>query len=71
MHNTVLYEVAVVQYIAVSLCCSAGVGRTGAFILLDTALGQASGERRMDLPDILTRLRNQRMKLVQTPVGLL
>ena len=24
----------------------------------------------MDIPDILTRLRNQRMKLVQTPVGL-
>ena len=23
----------------------------------------------MDIPDILTRLRNQRMKLVQTPVG--
>ena len=47
---------------------SAGTGRTGAFIALDTALGQARGERRMDIPDILTRLRNQRMKMVQTPV---
>jgi protein tyrosine phosphatase len=49
------------------LHCSAGVGRSGAFALLDTALGQAAGERRMDVPDILTRLRGQRMKMVQTP----
>ena len=48
---------------------SAGVGRSGAFILLDTALGQAAGEKRMDIPDILTRLRSQRMKMVQTPVS--
>ena len=48
--------------------CSAGVGRTGTFIAIDVALQQAEGEDNVDIPSILTKLRNQRMKMVQTVV---
>ena len=49
--------------------CSAGVGRTGTFIALDLALDQAAKERVVDLAGIVTRLREQRMKMVQTVVS--
>ena len=49
--------------------CSAGVGRTGTFIALDLALDQAAKERIIDLAGIVTRLRQQRMKMVQTVVS--
>ena len=49
--------------------CSAGVGRTGTFIALDLALDQAAKERVLDLAGIVTRLRQQRMKMVQTVVS--
>ena len=48
---------------------SAGVGRTGTFTAIDIALQQAEGEGNVDIPSILTKLRNQRMKMVQTLVG--
>ena len=47
---------------------SAGVGRTGTFAAIDIALQQAEGEGSVDIPSILTKLRNQRMKMVQTVV---
>ena len=47
---------------------SAGVGRTGTFAAIDIALQQAEGEGTVDIPSILTKLRNQRMKMVQTVV---
>ena len=47
---------------------SAGVGRTGTFAAIDIALQQAEGEGTVDIPSILTKLRNQRMKMVQTLV---
>lgn len=69
LQDSLLYQLSASSCVyAICITCSAGTGRTGAFIALDTALGQARGERRMDIPDILTRLRNQRMKMVQTPV---
>ena len=49
--------------------CSAGVGRTGTFIALDLALDQAAKEKAVDLAGIVTRLREQRMKMVQTVVS--
>ena len=49
--------------------CSAGVGRTGTFIALDLALDQAAKERIVDLAGIVTHLREQRMKMVQTVVS--
>ncbi|XP_019857616.1 PREDICTED: receptor-type tyrosine-protein phosphatase kappa-like [Amphimedon queenslandica] len=48
--------------------CSAGVGRTGTFIALDIALEQAKRERVVDIAGIVNRLRQQRMKMVQTLV---
>ena len=49
--------------------CSAGVGRTGTFIALDIAQEQASKERVVDIAGIINRLREQRMKMVQTVVS--
>ena len=49
--------------------CSAGVGRTGTLIAIDTALAQASKERQMDIPKIIVNMRKQRMRMVQTVVG--
>jgi protein tyrosine phosphatase len=46
--------------------CSAGVGRTGTFIAIDLALEQAKKENVVDIAGIVNRLRQQRMKMVQT-----
>ena len=48
--------------------CSAGVGRTGTLLSVDIALEQAAREGVIDIPSIVTRLREQRMKMVQTHV---
>ena len=48
--------------------CSAGVGRTGTFIAVDIALEQAKKEGVVDIAGIVNRLRQQRMKMVQTLV---
>ena len=49
--------------------CSAGVGRTGTFITVDMALEQAEKEGKIDIAGIVCRLREQRMKMVQTDVS--
>ena len=48
--------------------CSTGVGRTGTFIAIDIALEQAKREGVVDIAGIVNRLRQQRMKMVQTLV---
>ena len=48
--------------------CSAGVGRTGTYIAVDIALEQANREGVIDIAGIINRLREQRMKMVQTAV---
>ena len=48
--------------------CSAGVGRTGTFIAADMALEQAKKENKVDIDAIVTKLRQQRMKMVQNQV---
>ena len=48
--------------------CSAGVGRTGTFIATDMAMEQVENEGKVDIAGIVTRLRQQRMKMVQTDV---
>ena len=49
--------------------CSAGVGRTGTFILLDLAIQQMKREGTLSVFSHLQNMRNQRMKMVQTLVS--
>ena len=46
------------------------MGRTGAFIAIDIALEQAAKEGMVDIARIVCRMRDQRMKMVQTAVRL-
>ncbi|XP_022092290.1 receptor-type tyrosine-protein phosphatase T-like [Acanthaster planci] len=46
--------------------CSAGVGRTGAFIVLDSMLDQAETEGRVDVWNFVRGMRHKRMKMIQT-----
>jgi protein tyrosine phosphatase len=49
--------------------CSAGIGRTGVYIMLELGLLHFQTSLSVDLPAMLTGLRSQRMGLVQTEVG--
>lgn len=48
------------------LHCSAGVGRTGTIVLLESALEMAKAEKRVDVMGLLYKLRQQRVNLVET-----
>ena len=48
--------------------CSAGIGRTGTFILLDYAMQQMKREGSVSIYNILKGIRGQRMRMVQTQV---
>ena len=45
------------------------MGRTGTLIALDIALEQIKAERGVDFAAIINKMRDQRMKMVQTPVS--
>ena len=49
--------------------CSAGVGRTGTFILLDSMMQQLKNEGTLSIYNFLNNMREQRMKMVQTKVS--
>lgn len=51
--------------------CSAGIGRTGTFILLDYAMQQMKREGSVSIYNILKGIRGQRMKMVHTQVSLI
>lgn len=51
--------------------CSAGVGRSGTLIALDTLLDEVRERGEMDVLAVVTHLRRQRMMLVQTKVSML
>ncbi|XP_067936645.1 receptor-type tyrosine-protein phosphatase mu-like isoform X1 [Watersipora subatra] len=46
--------------------CSAGVGRSGTFIALDSLLQQAESEGKVDVYSYVTRMRQQRCNMIQT-----
>ncbi|KAL5017004.1 hypothetical protein ScPMuIL_006593 [Solemya velum] len=46
--------------------CSAGIGRTGAFIGLDYLISQGQSEKRVDVFNVICKMRHQRTHLVQT-----
>lgn len=48
--------------------CSAGVGRTGTFIVLDAMMDRMKSHSVLDIPQYLSKIRQQRMKLVQNEV---
>lgn len=48
------------------LHCSAGIGRTGVFILTELGIATLQRGHHVDMPDFTKMLRNQRMGLVQT-----
>ncbi len=48
--------------------CDGGVGRTGSFIAINTALSQAAKESTLDVAKIVCQMRDQRMKMVQSQV---
>ena len=51
------------------LLCSAGIGRTGVFLVLDAMLDQAKVEGRVDIWNFACGMRDKRMKMIQTPVN--
>ena len=44
------------------------MGRTGTLISIDIALAQAAREGIVNIPAIVTKMRTERMKMVQSPV---
>jgi len=49
----------------ITVHCSAGIGRTGTFILLDTMLEMAQHEKQVDVLAHLCAIRQQRINLVE------
>lgn len=49
--------------------CSAGVGRTGTFIVIDAMIDMMYAEQKIDVFGFVSRIRDQRSQLVQTDVS--
>lgn len=52
------------------LCpCSAGVGRTGTFIVIDAMIDMMQAEQKVDVFGFVSKIREQRSQLIQTDVS--
>ena len=51
-----------------SFLCSAGVGRTGAFIVIDAMLESIEKKKVVDVCNYIQLLRNNRISMIQTEV---
>lgn len=49
---------------------SAGVGRTGTFIVIDAMIDMMHAEQKVDVFGFVARIREQRSQLIQTDVSL-
>ena len=58
-----------VWHSSLSFPFSAGVGRTGTFIAIEHVLEQVKKENSVNIPEVINKIRRQRMKMVQTVVG--
>ena len=53
----------------VCCCVSAGVGRSGAYIALDSLLDQAKAENQVDVYAFTSSMRRSRSNMIQTVVS--
>lgn len=52
-----------------SCLCSAGVGRTGTFIVIDAMIDMMYAEQKVDVFGFVSKIREQRSQLIQTDVS--
>ena len=64
-----LYHTKQILHLLVLYTFSAGVGRTGTLITIDNVLEQIEKEQVVDIPGAITKIRQRRMKMVQTDVS--
>ena len=64
-------EIARILLILVAMycCVSAGVGRSGAYIALDSLLDQANAESQVDVYAFTSSMRKSRANMIQTVVS--
>ena len=64
----VVIVIIIIIVVVVVVSDSAGVGRTGAFIALDTAMYQIEEEEKVDIFGIVYKMRLNRVSMVQNEV---